>query len=168
MVSGRDRQVWEKCGFSLFLLVGKCPPGYIKLKLKPGSHTVLVVDDEPDVLRLVDAILTGQGYEVIVARGAEQAIRTFERLERKPDLVLADVVMPGMSGPMMVERLQEIDPQVTVLFMSGYDDRQVVRKYVVDKGFALIAKPFTLQELRSSVQQVFERDPGPVELETAS
>jgi len=118
--------------------------------------TVLVVDDEPDMLRLVEAILVEQGYEVIVAKGSDTAIRTFERLTRKPDLVLTDVVMPGMSGPMMIDHLLSIEPNLRVLFMSGYDDRQVVQRYVVEKGFALIPKPFTLQRLGSFVKDVLD------------
>lgn len=129
------------------------------LKLKPASHTILVVDDEPDVLRLVDAILTGRGYRVLVSKGADHAIRTFERMAQKPDLVLTDVVMPGMSGPMLGEELREIEPDVRVLFMSGYDERQVVRKYVVDRGFTLISKPFTVQDLRNAVERVLEAAP---------
>jgi two-component system cell cycle sensor histidine kinase/response regulator CckA len=121
-----------------------------------GSRTILVVDDEPDVLRLVEAILTEQGYDVIVAKGSDNAIRTFERMARKPSLVLTDVVMPGMSGPMMVDHMLSIEPNLRVLFMSGYDDRQVVRRYVVEKGFALIAKPFTLQGLASSVREILD------------
>jgi two-component system, cell cycle sensor histidine kinase and response regulator CckA len=120
------------------------------------SQTILVVDDEPDVLRLIEAILGGEGYNVILAKGSEIAIRTFERMPRKPDLILTDVVMPGMSGPMLVERLLQLDPGIRVLFMSGYDDRQVVQKYVVEKGFALISKPFTLQTLGASVAQMLQ------------
>ena len=108
------------------------------------------------MLRLVEAILTEQGYNVILAKGADSAIRTFERMQRRPDLVLTDVVMPGMSGPMLIDHLLSLDPDVRVLFMSGYDDRQVVQRYVVEKGFALIAKPFTLQHLGSTVRQVLE------------
>ena len=119
-------------------------------------RTVLVVDDEPDVLRLVEAILSEQGYSVILAKGADSAIRTFERMPRKPDLILTDVVMPGMSGPMMVDHMLQIDPQIRVLFMSGYDERQVVQKYVIEKGFALISKPFTLQRLGASVKDVLD------------
>ena len=115
-----------------------------------------MVDDEPDVLRLVEAILSEQGYSVILAKGADNAIRTFERMAKKPDLILTDVVMPGMSGPMMVDHLLQIDPQIRVLFMSGYDDRQVVQKYVVEKGFALISKPFTLQRLGATVKDVLD------------
>lgn len=121
---------------------------------QPGAPTVLVVDDEPEVLRLVDAILSEQGYQVVLAKGADNAIRTFERMTRKPDLILTDVVMPGMSGPMLIDQLLVGAPKLRVLFMSGYDERQIVQKYVVEKGFALIAKPFTLQRLGASVKQV--------------
>jgi DNA-binding NtrC family response regulator len=124
--------------------------------LQPALRTVLVVDDEPDVLRLVEAILSDQGFSVILAKGAESAIRTFERMPQKPDLILTDVVMPGMSGPMMVDHMLQIDPHIRVLFMSGYDERQVVQKYVIEKGFALISKPFTLQRLGASVKDVLD------------
>ena len=121
-----------------------------------NTATVLVVDDEPDMLRLVEAILSEQGYNVITAKGADSAIRTFEKMSKRPDLVLTDVVMPGMSGPMLIDHLLQLDPEIRVLFMSGYDDRQVVQRYVVEKGFALIAKPFTLQRLGSCVKDVLD------------
>jgi len=121
-----------------------------------NPNTVLVVDDEPDVLRLIEAILSEQGLNVILAKGADNAIRTFERLDRRPDLVLTDVVMPGMSGPMLVDHLLSLDPNIRVLFMSGYDDRQVVQRYVVEKGFALIPKPFTVHGLGRHVKDALE------------
>lgn len=133
---------------------------------QPGAPTVLVVDDEPDVLRLVEAILSEQGYQVLLAKGADNAIRTFERMSHKPDLVLADVVMPGMSGPMLVEHLLQTAPDLRVLFMSGYDERQVVQKYVVDKGFSLISKPFTLQSLGASVKEVLDAAPQAAAVES--
>jgi DNA-binding NtrC family response regulator len=108
------------------------------------------------MLRLVEAILTEQGYKVTLAKGADNAIRTFERSQAKPDLVLTDVVMPGMSGPMLIDHLLTISPDIRVLFMSGYDDRQVVQRYVIEKGFALIAKPFTLQRLADAVKDVLD------------
>lgn len=121
-----------------------------------GPKTVLVVDDEPDMLRLVEAILTEQGYQVVLSRGAENALQTFKRMQKAPDLVVTDVVMPGKSGPMLVDELLAVDPKVRVLFMSGYDDRQVVQRYVVEKGFALIAKPFTLQGLGEAVHELID------------
>jgi CheY-like chemotaxis protein len=117
-------------------------------------RTVLVVDDEPDILRLLQSILAEEGYEVTVAKGAESAIKAFESFRSRPDLLLVDVVMPGMSGPMLVERLRQTDPDLKVLFMSGYDDRHVVQRYVVDKGFHLIAKPFTVSSLRLAIEEV--------------
>jgi DNA-binding NtrC family response regulator len=111
------------------------------------------------MLRLVEAILTEQGYQVVLAKGADNAIRTFERMPKRPDLILTDVVMPGMSGPMLIDHLLSLEPNLRVLFMSGYDDRQVVQRYVIEKGFALISKPFTLQRLGSSVKDVLNGNP---------
>lgn len=117
-----------------------------------APSTILIVDDEPDILRLVETILTRLGYDVILARGAQSAIDALGMMTRKPDLILTDVVMPGMSGPMLVDHLLANTPDLRVLFMSGYDDRQVVQKYVVDKGFSLVAKPFTAQRLGAAVK----------------
>jgi two-component system cell cycle sensor histidine kinase/response regulator CckA len=115
------------------------------------KRTILVVDDEPDVLRLLQAILTEDGFEVLTAKSADLAIKAFGRLARQPDLLLTDVVMPGMSGPMLVDHLRQLAPDLKVLFMSGFDDRHVVRRYVVDKGFQLIPKPFTVKSLRRAI-----------------
>jgi DNA-binding NtrC family response regulator len=113
---------------------------------------ILVVDDEPNVLQLVQSILEEAGYHVIGASSADHAIKAFDKMPRPPDLLLTDVVMPGMSGPMLVDQLLAKQPNLKVLFMSGYDDRQVVQRYVVEKGFRLLAKPFSLDGLRSAVE----------------
>ena len=117
------------------------------------ARTILIVDDEPDILRLADNILAAQGYLVVLARGAAAALRTFQAMSPQPDLLLTDVVMPGMSGPMLADDLLARCPHMQVLFMSGYDERQVVQKYVVEKGFALVPKPFTPQRLTSAVRE---------------
>lgn len=119
----------------------------------------MVVDDEPEILQLVEEILSEQGFEVVTAAGADIALRAFERMPHRPDLILTDVVMPGMSGPMLVERLMTMHPTLKVLFMSGYDDRQVVHRYVVERGYKLITKPFSTKSLRAAVQQAMK--PGP-------
>ena len=122
--------------------------------------TVLVVDDEADVLRLIQSILIEEGYEVVSAKTANAAIRAYEKLDRKPDLLLTDVVMPGMSGPMLVDHLLQAEPNLRVLFMSGYDERQVVQRYVVERGYRLITKPFTVKSLRTAVQAVLKQKNG--------
>jgi two-component system, cell cycle sensor histidine kinase and response regulator CckA len=119
-----------------------------------ARRTVLIVDDETDVLRLLQTVLTEEGYEIITAKNADSAMKAFGRLAHRPDLLLVDVVMPGMSGPMLVERLREIEPDLKVLFMSGYDDRHLVQRYVLDKGFRLIPKPFTVHSLRQAIDAV--------------
>jgi len=121
----------------------------------------MVVDDEADLLRFLQSVLTEDGYEVIAAKNADTAIQAFDRLARCPDLLLVDVVMPGMSGPMLVERLRGIEPELKVLFMSGFDDRQVVQRYVLEKGFQLIHKPFTVNSLRQTIEDVVVQDSKP-------
>jgi two-component system cell cycle sensor histidine kinase/response regulator CckA len=119
----------------------------------PINPAILVVDDEMDILRLVETVLTRDGFQVVLAKGADNAIVAFGKLARKPVLVLTDVVMPGMSGPMLVDRLTELNPQQAVLFMSGYDERHVVQRYVVEKGFSLLTKPFTPRQLTVAVHK---------------
>ena len=121
-----------------------------------ANGTILVVDDEPDVLRLIDSILNEEGFEVIQAKSADAAIKAFDKLGHSPDLLLTDVVMPGMSGPMLADQLLQKDPDLRILFMSGYDDRHVVQRYVVERGFRLISKPFTVKSLRAAIHAVFK------------
>lgn len=123
------------------------------------EKTILVVDDDSDVLKLVGLILTTRGYEVITATSADQALRKARNLDGPPDLLLTDVVMPGLSGPMLADRLSEVHPTLRVLFMSGYDDRQVVRRYVKERGFALIPKPFTADQLSEKVESLLQSAP---------
>ena len=117
-----------------------------------ASLTILVVDDEPEVRKLVGAMLTREGYKVLISDSGEPAIKTYSKHGSPVDLLLTDVVSPGMSGPMLADQLIEMQPNLRVLFMSGYDDTQVVQKYVVERGFSLLTKPFTLDELRAKVR----------------
>ena len=114
---------------------------------------ILVVDDEQDILRLVDTILRQDGHTVTVARSADAAIRALGTMAVKPSLLLTDVVMPGMSGPVLADQLMAEIPGLRVVFMSGYDDRQIVQRYVVEKGFTLLATPFTPQLMLDTVRQ---------------
>ena len=111
--------------------------------------TVLIVDDEPEIRKLVAAMLTRQEYRVLTADTGENAIRLF-RNNPGVDLLLTDVVAPGMSGPMIADQIAAIRPDIKVLFMSGYDSTQVVQRYVVEKGYSLLIKPFTMEDLETS------------------
>jgi two-component system cell cycle sensor histidine kinase/response regulator CckA len=115
--------------------------------------TILVVDDEPEIRKLVSAMLTPHGYNIILADTGEQAVKSFRKQSKDIDLLLTDVVAPGMAGPTLADQLTELKPDLRVLFMSGYDNRQVVQRYVVEKGSLLLAKPFTLKQLKEKVEE---------------
>ncbi len=119
-----------------------------------GKKTILVVDDEPEVRKLVGAMVSRYGFNVLTADSGEHAISLFTKRMNEIDLLLTDVVAPGMSGPMLADKLVEKKPGLKVLFMSGYDQTQVVQVYVVEKGHALLPKPFTLEELGRKVEEV--------------
>ncbi len=118
------------------------------------KKTILVVDDEPEVRKLVGAMVTRHGYNVLTADSGDHAITLFRHATTPIDLLLTDVVAPGMSGPMLADKLVEMQPGLRVLFMSGYDQTQVVQHYVVEKGYALLIKPFTLDQLGRKVEEV--------------
>jgi|SRR5580704_5589312 two-component system, cell cycle sensor histidine kinase and response regulator CckA len=117
------------------------------------QSTILVVDDEPEIRKLVSAMLTRHGYRVLSAATGESAIVVFKR-NPDIDLLLTDVVVPGMSGPMIADEIAALNPAIKVLFMSGYDGTRVVTRYVSEKGYSLIIKPFTMEQLERKVQAV--------------
>ncbi len=116
-----------------------------------SKKTVLVVDDEPEVRKLVGAVVNQSGYVALTADSGEHAL-TLVRKQKDPlALLITDVVQPGMSGPMLADRLTALQPDLKVLYISGYDNTHVVQKYVVEKGHALLTKPFNLDDLRAKV-----------------
>lgn len=130
------------------------PPKASELR---GHETVLVVEDEDGVRNLVKRVLDDRGYHVLTARDAEEALRICA--EVAVDLVLTDVVMPGLSGHALAERLRARRP-TRVLFMSGYD-----RDEVVPGG--LLRKPFRPDELATRVRELLDR-PAPTDLSLGS
>ncbi|MFB3828151.1 MAG: response regulator [Bryobacteraceae bacterium] len=124
-----------------------------------GKKTILVVDDEPEVRKLVGAMVSRYGFSVLTADSGEHAITLFRNRQGNIDLLLTDVVAPGMSGPQLADELTRLRPGLKVLFMSGYDNTQVVQHYVVEKGHALLIKPFTLEELGQKVGEVLGEMP---------
>jgi CheY-like chemotaxis protein len=118
---------------------------------------ILVVDDEAEVRKLVSAMVNQFGYQALTADSGEHAVAVYKHLNRPIDLLITDVVAPGMSGPMLAEKLTAAQPGLKVLYISGYDNTQVVQKYVIEQGHALLTKPFTLKQLKEKVGEVFGR-----------
>ncbi|HUB32806.1 MAG TPA: response regulator [Bryobacteraceae bacterium] len=121
-----------------------------------GKMTVLVVDDEPEIRKLVSAMVGQFGYTVLTADSGEHALTLYRHHKEAIDLLITDVVAPGMSGPMLADQLTALQPGLKVLFISGYDNTQVVQKYVVEKGHALLTKPFTLEQMQAKVREILK------------
>jgi len=118
--------------------------------MSSGSKPILVVDDEPEVRKLVGAMVGSFGYNVLTADSGEHALTLFKH-HGPFGLLITDVVAPGMSGPMLADRLAVLQPDLKVLFISGYDNTHLVQKYVIEKGYALLPKPFTVADLRAKM-----------------
>ncbi len=124
--------------------------------MSSDRKTVLVVDDEPEIRKLVGAMVGSFGYNVLTADSGEHAL-TLYRHHGPIELLITDVVAPGMSGPMLADKLTVLQPDLRVLFISGYDNTHMVQKYVVEKGHALLAKPFTVDALRTMMSGLLAR-----------
>ncbi len=120
------------------------------------DRTILVVDDEPEVRRLVCTMLAQFGYSTISADSGDHAIEIYKERNLPIDLLVTDVVAPGMSGPMLAEKLTVLQPGLKVLYISGYDRTTVVRKYVVEKGHALLSKPFTAAQFKEKLAEMLQ------------
>lgn len=119
-----------------------------------GSGTILVVEDEDMVRAVAERALSRQGYSVVTARDGEDALEIIA--ERQDfDLILSDVVMPGMDGPAMASELRETMPDVPILFMSGYAEEQL-RKSIDIEQVHFLPKPFSVQKLAEAVRSILD------------
>jgi two-component system cell cycle sensor histidine kinase/response regulator CckA len=121
-----------------------------------GEETVLLAEDEPAVCDLVRAILSSRGYTVLSARLPQEAERIAETHQGKIDLLLTDVIMPGMSGAELSKRIARRIPGIKLLFMSGYIDDSVVRQGIGENETAFLQKPFTPVSLAKKVREVLD------------
>jgi two-component system, cell cycle sensor histidine kinase and response regulator CckA len=121
-----------------------------------ATETVLVVEDDEAVRLLIRRILEGTGYTVFDAPDPEKALALFEQHADGFSLLVTDVVMPGLSGPKLFERLSQRRPGLKVLFVSGYTDDTVVRQGQLGLGAELLAKPFTADALNRRVREVLD------------
>jgi CheY-like chemotaxis protein len=123
---------------------------------RAGTQTVLVVEDEDGLRRLAKRLLQRQGYNVLIAADADEALRLFEE-NPSIDVLLTDVVMPGTSGPELTRALAERRPGLKVVYMSGYTENAIVHHGVLKPGVAFIHKPFTSDTLSRKIREVLDR-----------
>ncbi|GAB4379384.1 MAG: response regulator [Calditrichia bacterium] len=118
-----------------------------------GEH-ILVVEDEEALRELTETVLVKLGYTVYVAANGGEALFLVEEKGFRPDLVITDVIMPGISGAALVKRLQKAIPKLKVLYMSGYTDSAIAHHGVLDPDLHYIQKPFTINDLAQKVREV--------------
>src|SRR6266478_4241721 len=122
-----------------------------------GSETVLLVEDSEPLRKLTQSFLASHGFRVLVAQNGEEAMHVEERHKGKIDLLLTDVVMPGMNGRVLSERLLPKQPGMQVLYISGYTDSFIAGHGVLEQGVALLHKPFTEDALIGKVREVLDK-----------
>ena len=130
------------------------------VEVPKGSETILVVEDDDLVRHLALRVLQSSGYDVLDAQSGEDAISVARRHQGPIHLVLTDVVMPGMSGPLLGKAVVAVRPNVAVLFMSGYTDEAVLRGGKVKSGAAFLQKPFSPLALTRKVREVLDARAG--------
>ena len=121
-----------------------------------ATQTVLVVEDEEGLRELAKRLLERQGYTVLLAAGADEALRLFDG-PTDIDVLLTDVVMPGTSGPELTRRLIEQQPDLKVIYMSGYTEDAIVHHGALKPGIGFLNKPFTSESLGREIREALAR-----------
>jgi signal transduction histidine kinase/CheY-like chemotaxis protein len=123
-------------------------------KATRGNETVLVVEDQKDVRQLVARSLNAYGYRVLATPNAEEALACAQAHDGRIHLLLTDVVMPGMDGKELATRLARLQPEIRVLYMSGYPESVIAHKGILDSGIDYIQKPFSPDDLAARVRDM--------------
>ena len=124
--------------------------------LPSGSETILLVEDDATVRELTGRALKAQGYTLLEAQDGQAALELSNRYSDPIHLLLTDVVMPGMTGRQLAERLRPHRAEMRVLYMSGYTDDAIALRGVLAEGTMFLAKPFTEEALTQKVRAVLD------------
>lgn len=119
--------------------------------MEPSSATIIVVDDEPALGTIASRILRSAGYTVVSALSGQEALDLVAKHQGAIDLLLTDVVMPGMTGPELAVALRARAPNLRVLFTSGYNDEQVVQQGAGEGEIQFLGKPYSIDQLKQAV-----------------
>jgi len=130
--------------------------------LPRGTETLLVVEDEPAVRHLACSVLQGQGYQLLSATNGQDALHTVRDHKGSPiRLVVTDVIMPQMGGKVMAEWLKTANPDLKILFTSGYTDEAITQQGVLETGVEFLPKPYTPATLVLKVREMLDHRTAP-------
>jgi CheY-like chemotaxis protein len=144
----------ERAGFSRELLRPLGPP-------PSGTETILLVEDDGTVRLLASKLLASLGYTTLVASSGEEAVELAAHVAQPIDLVLTDMVMPGMGGLQVAAALSEMLPAVPVIYMSGFSAELGMGQRTLAEGMAFLQKPFTISTLAHAVRQALDEPRSP-------
>ncbi len=123
-----------------------------------GTETILVVEDEEGVRDMATRILEQYGYSVLSAPTPKEAIALYYNKHTEIDMILSDVIMPGMTGPQMIAQMQQEHPNILVLYMSGHTENAIVEHGVLKPGILFIPKPFRPIDLGIQIRNALDSD----------
>lgn len=131
----------------------------LQLQLRRGTETILLVDDEESLRLVVTQFLSEElGYNLLSAASAEEALSLAESYSGTIDLLLTDVLLPGISGSELAEKLLSSHPNLRVMYISGYPDHTLESYGVSGSNIMLLQKPFTIKSLAVKLREILDRD----------
>ena len=126
------------------------------MKITKGTETILLTDDEENVLEVSQGFLEAMGYRVFIARDGNEAIEIYKKNRDDIDIVLLDIVMPNMGGGKVYDRMKEINPDIRVLLLSGYSIDGEARE-ILERGCnGFIQKPFNINDLSAKLREILD------------
>ena len=128
-----------------------------------GTETILLVEDEPTILRMTRLMLEKKGYTVLPAATPAEAVQEAKNHSGSIDLLMTDVVMPQMNGRDLARQIAELYPGIRFLFMSGYTANVIAHQGVLDDGVAFIQKPFSMADMTAKVREILDMAPDKVQ-----
>ena len=131
-----------------------------KIPAPSGNETILLVEDEPDILEMIRTMLEHKGYSVLSAATPATAIEMARAQTDRIHLLITDVIMPGMNGRDLAEQMTDLVPEIELLFMSGYTANVIVHQGMLNDGVAFLQKPFSIMDLAQKVRELLDKAPG--------
>jgi len=155
-----DSEVNQGTSFRIYLpsesRASSAPAARAPERAETGTASILLVEDDRRVRLLAKDVLEGFGYTVHAFANGEEALAAVASLDPMPELLITDVVMPGMNGRVLAERVAELLPAIRVLFMSGYTQDIIAEHGALRVGIEFLAKPYSVAQLARRVQEVLQ------------